>query len=183
MTESLQKSSFDLVVLGPTLTRNDRHHLPYVVKKASSQTSVLVMHADGSRHPSSMPAPTPAPAGQSGSYRIHENRRPDAGSGGSSRWPLVGKLLFSSLHLFPTSVVPSRRSSRAKNQDRKTGGTHPGFGATIPVARRQRAERSGVFRPAREHPSDSGGGAKATTHGNLVGNSGIHLLRKVRLRT
>jgi len=39
------------------------------------------------------------------------------------------------------------------------------------------------FRPAREHPWDSGGGAKATTHGNLVGNSGVHLLRKVRLRT
>jgi hypothetical protein len=38
-------------VLGPTLTRNDRHHLPYMVKKANSQTSVLVMHADGSRHP------------------------------------------------------------------------------------------------------------------------------------
>jgi DNA-binding NtrC family response regulator len=51
VTESLQKSLFDLVVLGATLTRNDRHHLPYVVKKASAQTSVLVMHADGSRHP------------------------------------------------------------------------------------------------------------------------------------
>src|ERR1700733_7513570 len=51
VSESLQKHSFDLVVLGGTLTRNDRHHLPYMVKKASSQTSVLVMHADGSRHP------------------------------------------------------------------------------------------------------------------------------------
>jgi|SRR5580704_6261452 DNA-binding NtrC family response regulator len=50
--EALNKTSFDLVVLGPTLTRNDRHHLPYMVKKASAQTSVLVMHADGSRHPS-----------------------------------------------------------------------------------------------------------------------------------
>jgi len=49
--DALNKSSFDLVVLGPTLTRNDRHHLPYMVKKASSETSVLVMHADGSRHP------------------------------------------------------------------------------------------------------------------------------------
>jgi DNA-binding NtrC family response regulator len=49
--EALKKSRFDLVVLGPTLTRNDRHHLPYMVKKASSATSVLVMHADGSRHP------------------------------------------------------------------------------------------------------------------------------------
>jgi len=49
--EALKKNSFDLVVLGATLTRNDRHHLPYMVKKASAETSVLVMHADGSRHP------------------------------------------------------------------------------------------------------------------------------------
>jgi DNA-binding NtrC family response regulator len=50
--EAITKNSFDLVMLGATLTRNDRHHLPYMVKKASAQTSVLVMHADGSRHPS-----------------------------------------------------------------------------------------------------------------------------------
>jgi len=49
--EALSKGSFDLVILGPTLSRNDRHHLPYMVKKASAETSVLVMHADGSRHP------------------------------------------------------------------------------------------------------------------------------------
>jgi DNA-binding NtrC family response regulator len=49
--EALKQSAFDLVVLGPTLSRNDRHHLPYMVKKASAETSVLVMHADGSRHP------------------------------------------------------------------------------------------------------------------------------------
>jgi len=49
--EALRKGSFDLVVLGPTLSRNDRHHLPYMVKKASPKTSVLVMHTDGSRHP------------------------------------------------------------------------------------------------------------------------------------
>ena len=33
------------------MTRNDRHHLPYMVKKANAEISVLVMHADGSRHP------------------------------------------------------------------------------------------------------------------------------------
>jgi DNA-binding NtrC family response regulator len=49
--EALNKGSFDLVVLGPTLSRNDRHHLPYMVKKANAGTNVLVMHADGSRHP------------------------------------------------------------------------------------------------------------------------------------
>ena len=49
--ENLKKSTFDLVILGSTLSRNDRHHLPYMVKKASAGTNVLVMHADGSRHP------------------------------------------------------------------------------------------------------------------------------------
>ena len=49
--EALSKGSFDLVVLGPTLSRNDRHHLPYMVKKANAESSILVMHADGSRHP------------------------------------------------------------------------------------------------------------------------------------
>jgi len=48
---ALKSGPFDLVVLGATLTRNDRHHLPYMVKKACAETSVLVMHADGSRHP------------------------------------------------------------------------------------------------------------------------------------
>ena len=48
---AIGKGGFDLVVLGPTLTRNDRHHLPYAAKKAQAEVSVLVMHADGSRHP------------------------------------------------------------------------------------------------------------------------------------
>jgi DNA-binding NtrC family response regulator len=49
--EAVGKTRFDLVVLGPTLSRNDRHHLPYAVKKTQADVSVLVMHADGSRHP------------------------------------------------------------------------------------------------------------------------------------
>ena len=48
---AFRKGGFDLVVLGPTLSRNDRHHLPYAVKKVQAKVSVLVMHADGSRHP------------------------------------------------------------------------------------------------------------------------------------
>jgi DNA-binding NtrC family response regulator len=48
---ALSKGAFDLVILGPTLTRDDRHHLPYMVKKAHAETRVLVMHTDGSRHP------------------------------------------------------------------------------------------------------------------------------------
>jgi DNA-binding NtrC family response regulator len=49
--EAIRKAAFDLVVLGGSLTRNDRHHLPYMVKKVNTETKVLVMHADGSRHP------------------------------------------------------------------------------------------------------------------------------------
>jgi DNA-binding NtrC family response regulator len=48
---ALKEGSFDLVILGPTLTRNDRHHLPYMVKKAHEGLRVLVLHADGGRHP------------------------------------------------------------------------------------------------------------------------------------
>ena len=49
--DALKQGGFDLVLLGPTLTRDDRHHLPYMVKKASKDARVLVMHTDGSRHP------------------------------------------------------------------------------------------------------------------------------------
>ena len=49
--DAMRQGSFDLVVLGPTLTRNDRHHLPYMVKKVSKDTRILVMHTDGERHP------------------------------------------------------------------------------------------------------------------------------------
>jgi len=51
LIEALQKGPFDLVILGPSLSRNDRHHLPYMVKKTLAEAAVLVMHADGSRHP------------------------------------------------------------------------------------------------------------------------------------
>jgi len=47
----LNKESFDLVVLGQTLSRDDRHHLPYMAKKAQAAAKVLVLHTDGSRHP------------------------------------------------------------------------------------------------------------------------------------
>jgi DNA-binding NtrC family response regulator len=50
--EALKQDAFDLVILGPTLTKNDRHHLPYMVKKSHEGTRVLVMHTDGEGHPS-----------------------------------------------------------------------------------------------------------------------------------
>ena len=49
--EALKTESFDLVILGATLTRDDRHHLPYMAKKAHAATRVMVLHTDGSRHP------------------------------------------------------------------------------------------------------------------------------------
>ena len=49
--EALNQTNFDLVVLCATLSRDDRHHLPYMAKKASKTVKVLVMHTDGSRHP------------------------------------------------------------------------------------------------------------------------------------
>jgi hypothetical protein len=47
----LKKESFDLIVLGQTLSRDDRHHLPYMAKKVQAGGKVLVLHTDGSRHP------------------------------------------------------------------------------------------------------------------------------------
>jgi DNA-binding NtrC family response regulator len=47
--EALRRDAFDLVILGSTLTKDDRHHLPYMVKKTHPGTKVLVMHA-ASRH-------------------------------------------------------------------------------------------------------------------------------------
>ncbi len=47
--EELNRGGFDLVILGATLSKDDRHHLPYMVKKAHQGTKVLVMHA-GTRH-------------------------------------------------------------------------------------------------------------------------------------
>jgi DNA-binding NtrC family response regulator len=51
VNEALKSGKFDLLVLGASLTRNDRHHLPYIAKKAHKECSVLVLHADGTRHP------------------------------------------------------------------------------------------------------------------------------------
>jgi DNA-binding NtrC family response regulator len=49
--EAVRKNSYDWVVLGPTLSKNDRHHLPYMAKKAKEPMRVLVMHTDGEGHP------------------------------------------------------------------------------------------------------------------------------------
>jgi len=43
--EALRHDAFDLVILGSTLSKDDRHHLPYKVKKSHQGTKVLVMAA------------------------------------------------------------------------------------------------------------------------------------------
>jgi DNA-binding NtrC family response regulator len=48
--EALRRDAFDLVILGSTLTKDDRHHLPYLVKKLHEGTKVLIMHASGRHH-------------------------------------------------------------------------------------------------------------------------------------
>ena len=48
--EAVKHSDFGLIILGHTLTRDDRHHLPYMAKKANPTTRVLVLHASG-KHP------------------------------------------------------------------------------------------------------------------------------------
>jgi DNA-binding NtrC family response regulator len=48
--EALRRDAFDLVILGATLSKNDRHHLPYMVKKFHEGTKVLVMRAGTHHH-------------------------------------------------------------------------------------------------------------------------------------
>lgn len=48
--DALRHAAFDLVVLGHTLSKDDRHHLPYMAKKLNPATRVLVLHASG-KHP------------------------------------------------------------------------------------------------------------------------------------
>lgn len=48
--EELRRDAFDLVILGSTLSKDDRHHLPYIVRKAHEGTKVLVMHAGTHHH-------------------------------------------------------------------------------------------------------------------------------------
>lgn len=50
VTEALRREPFELVILGATLSKDDRHHLPYMVKKAHAGTKVLVMHAGTHHH-------------------------------------------------------------------------------------------------------------------------------------
>lgn len=48
--KALLSGTYDAVVLGHTLHKDDRHHLAYKAKRSNSDTQVLVLHASG-KHP------------------------------------------------------------------------------------------------------------------------------------
>jgi hypothetical protein len=48
--QALRGASFDVVVLGHTMTKDDRHHLPYMARKANPVCRILVLHASGRHH-------------------------------------------------------------------------------------------------------------------------------------
>jgi DNA-binding NtrC family response regulator len=48
--QALKSGHYDMLVLGHTLNKDDRHHLPYMAKKSGRETQVLVLHASG-KHP------------------------------------------------------------------------------------------------------------------------------------
>jgi DNA-binding NtrC family response regulator len=48
--DALRSGAYDLVILGSTLSKDDRHHLPYMVRKANAKTKILVMHAGTHHH-------------------------------------------------------------------------------------------------------------------------------------
>jgi DNA-binding NtrC family response regulator len=50
MEAAVKAGGFDIALLGHTLTRDDRHHLPYMVKKSNPDARVVVLHASG-KHP------------------------------------------------------------------------------------------------------------------------------------
>ncbi|MCI0348084.1 MAG: hypothetical protein L0Z53_01555 [Acidobacteriales bacterium] len=48
--QALKQGSFELMILGHTLSKDDRHHLPYKARKANEDMRILVLHASGN-HP------------------------------------------------------------------------------------------------------------------------------------
>lgn len=48
--EELKRAAYELVILGSSMSKDDRHHLPYMVKKAHAGTKILVMHAGTHHH-------------------------------------------------------------------------------------------------------------------------------------
>ena len=48
--QAFRTGTYDVLVLGHTLTKDDRHHLPYMAKKSAAHPQVMVLHASG-KHP------------------------------------------------------------------------------------------------------------------------------------
>lgn len=48
--QALKQGAFELMILGHTLSKDDRHHLPYKARKANEDMRILVLHSSGN-HP------------------------------------------------------------------------------------------------------------------------------------
>ena len=48
--QALKTNTYGLLILGHTLSKDDRHHLPYMAKKANPAIRILVLHAS-CKHP------------------------------------------------------------------------------------------------------------------------------------
>jgi DNA-binding response OmpR family regulator len=48
--QAIRTGNYEIVVLGHTLTKDDRHHLPYMAKKSAGNPQVMVLHASR-KHP------------------------------------------------------------------------------------------------------------------------------------
>ena len=48
--QALKQGKFDLVILGHSLSKDDRHHLPYKARKSNENMPILVLHASGHHH-------------------------------------------------------------------------------------------------------------------------------------
>ncbi len=50
LEDAVAHTAFHLLILGHTLTKDERHHLAYMAKKFNASSRVLVLHASG-KHP------------------------------------------------------------------------------------------------------------------------------------
>jgi DNA-binding NtrC family response regulator len=50
IVEALRHGNYCALVLGHTLTKDDRHHIPYMSRKADAELPIMVLHASGKHH-------------------------------------------------------------------------------------------------------------------------------------
>jgi DNA-binding NtrC family response regulator len=50
IVEALRRGHYCALVLGHTLSKDDRHHIPYMSRKADEELPIMVLHASGKHH-------------------------------------------------------------------------------------------------------------------------------------